>query len=163
MGSEVLNAYMWPLTFDPCFLIPVLSLPACMIDVSLFYLYVCDVTAWPIPPISQHAFLRRVNANAARRHLDFTSREGEVDQCTVSVCDERESVCMSFGWPLTKHHSYVTAVFAVSFNVVMNRFIIIIISWDFKGWTTFLRRFRSKTHRKNDVLFNNNLMSNKDL
>lgn len=34
----------------------------------------------------QHVTLRRANSKPARRQLDFTSREGEVDRATVSVC-----------------------------------------------------------------------------
>lgn len=63
-------------------------LPACMIVMSFFTCMSVMSSLGP-SPFSQHASLRRVNGNAARRHLDFTSREGEVDQYTVSVCDER--------------------------------------------------------------------------
>lgn len=35
---------------------------------------------------SQHVTLRRANGKPARRQLDFTSQEGEVDRATVSAC-----------------------------------------------------------------------------
>ncbi len=73
---------------DPCLCMPCFALSAAWLMCLCLHLFCMWCHCLP-HPFSQHVSLRRANGKATRRHLKFTSQEGEVDQSTVSVfvCD----------------------------------------------------------------------------